>query len=144
MLTIPSTRFGTIEVTDEAVIEFPLGLVGLPGKRYARVTRDIGSRFSWLHSLERADIAVPATSPFGWFENFTIALSDEDVSRIGTADMSDAEVHVAVRMDGRTGGLAANLRAPIVIRNGVGHQVVNHARGASLQAPLPHSLRIAA
>jgi len=144
MLTIPSTRFGTLAVADEAVIHFPLGLIGLPGEHYARVTRDASSQFSWLHSVDHAHIAIPVTSPFAWFENFAIALSDEDVSRIGTADVSDADVHVAVRMDGRTGGLAANLRAPIVIRYGVGHQVVNHARGASLQAPLRHSLRVAA
>jgi flagellar assembly factor FliW len=144
MATIPSTRFGPLEIAADAAIDFPLGLIGLPGKRYARIARDEHSSFSWLHSLDHPDIAVPVTSPFRWFGHFAIALSDEDASRIGTSDIPDAALHVAVRMDARTGGLAANLRAPIIVLGAVGHQVINHARGASLQAPLPPALRAAA
>ena len=39
-LTIDSTRFGTLEVAAEAVIEFPDGLIGLGGSRYALLARD--------------------------------------------------------------------------------------------------------
>jgi flagellar assembly factor FliW len=144
MVTIPSTRFGALEIGNETAIDFPLGLIGLPGKRYVRVAREADSHFSWLHSLDHPQIAVPVTSPSRWFEHFAIALSDEDVSRIGTSDIPDAAIHVSVRMDSRTGGMAVNLRAPIVILGDVGHQVINHARGASLQAPLPPALRAAA
>jgi len=144
MVTIPSTRFDTLEVADEAVIHFPLGLIGLPGKHYARVARPgVNSHFGWLHSVEHAHVAIPVTNPFRWFVSFAIALSDEDLSRVGAIDPGTSEIHAAVRLDGRSGGLAANLRAPIVIVGSVGHQVINHARGASLQAPLPAALRAA-
>jgi flagellar assembly factor FliW len=144
MVTIPSTRFGAVEVADEAVIDFPAGLIGLPGNRYARVARSDDSHFCWLHSLDHPKIAVPVTSPFRWFHDFKLALSDADESRLGTSAIPDAVIHVVVRMDGRTGGLTANLRAPIVVLGSAGHQVINHARGASLQAPLPPVLHAAA
>ena len=35
-LTFESSRFGTIEIAADAVIEFPSGLIGLGGSRYAR------------------------------------------------------------------------------------------------------------
>jgi flagellar assembly factor FliW len=144
MVTIPSTRFGQVQVADEAVIDFPCGLVGLPGNRYARLARTADSHFWWLHSLEHADVAVPVTSALRWFDDFKVVLSEEDASRLGTSTIPGSSIHVVVRVDPRTGGLAANLRAPIVVLGSVGHQVLNHARGASLQAPLSSELRVAA
>ena len=136
MVTIPSTRFGSVEVTDDEVIDFPFGLIGLPGERYALLPQDVDSDFTWLHSVDDPHIAIPVTDPFRWFQAFTFALSDGDTGRIGTRDLGSAAIRVAIRMDGRTGGLTANLRAPIVVLDGVGHQVINHSRGASLRAPL--------
>ena len=143
MLTIPSTRFGSLQVADDAVAYFPSGLIGLPGHRFARIARRTESPFSWLHSVEHADIAIPVTDPWRWFGAFGLALSDRDAARVG-GGIAEADVLVAIRVDGRTESLVANLRAPIVIHRGVGHQVINHARGASLREALPTRLQAAA
>jgi flagellar assembly factor FliW len=139
MVTIASTRFGSVEVTDDAVIDFPFGLIGLPGERYALLPHDVEGDFTWLPSVEHPQIAIPVTDPLGWFEAFALALSDDDSGRVGTRDLGSAAIRVAIRMDSRTGGLTANLRAPIVVLDGLGHQVINHSRGASLRAPLTAS-----
>ena len=39
-LTFDSSRFGTLEIDPDAVIEFPAGLIGLGGARYALVATD--------------------------------------------------------------------------------------------------------
>ena len=39
-VTLQSSRFGALEIPDEAVIEFPSGLIGLGGKRYALLARN--------------------------------------------------------------------------------------------------------
>ena len=39
-ITLESTRFGTLEIPHEAVVEFPNGLIGLGGRRYALLARD--------------------------------------------------------------------------------------------------------
>ena len=39
-LTFESSRFGTLEIAADAVIEFPTGLIGLGGTRYALVSAD--------------------------------------------------------------------------------------------------------
>jgi len=65
-LTIDSSRFGTLEVPAEDVIEFPAGLIGLGGSRYALVATD-DSAFSWLHSLDDPTLALPVTNPWHFF-----------------------------------------------------------------------------
>jgi flagellar assembly factor FliW len=136
MVTLPSTRFGSVEVADAAVIDFPSGLIGLPGRRYALLADCTDSGFNWLHSADHPHIAMPVTDPLRWFEEFAIALSGDDTARVGTTDLSHAAIRVAIRMDHCSGDLTANLRAPIVVLEGQGHQVINHARGASLRASL--------
>ena len=51
-LTVESTRFGTLELAPETVIEFPAGLIGLGGARFALVTTEPDSAFAWLHSVD--------------------------------------------------------------------------------------------
>ena len=58
-VTLHSSRFGDLEIPDEAVIEFPYGLIGLGGTQYALLARDDDSAFVWLHSLDDPDLAVP-------------------------------------------------------------------------------------
>src|SRR3712207_8596602 len=48
MTYIESTRFGTIEVKPESVLEFPNGLIGLGGSRYVLVAPEADSVFLWL------------------------------------------------------------------------------------------------
>ena len=38
--TLKSTRFGDVEISDDALVEFPNGLIGLRGTRYALVPHD--------------------------------------------------------------------------------------------------------
>jgi flagellar assembly factor FliW len=121
-LTIESSRFGTLEIADAGVIEFPTGLVGLGGRRYTIVTPDAESPFRWLHSVDDAALALPIANPLAFFPDYEIELSDADLARVG-ADA--AEVYVVVRAGAELSDFSANLHAPIVIANGRGHQVIN-------------------
>ena len=46
-LTIDSTRFGVIDIPSEDVIEFPNGLIGLGGSRYALIADKPDAPFVW-------------------------------------------------------------------------------------------------
>ncbi|WP_028057360.1 flagellar assembly protein FliW [Candidatus Solirubrobacter pratensis] len=121
-LTIESTRFGALEIAQDAVIEFPTGLVGLGGRRYTLLAPDAESPFRWLHSVDDPGLALPVTNPWSFFADFAIELSDADAARVG-ADA--AEVWVVVRAGAELSDFSANLHAPIVVANGRGHQVIN-------------------
>jgi flagellar assembly factor FliW len=134
--TIDSTRFGPVEVADEAVIEFPTGLIGLGGSRYTLILREESQPFLWLHSLEDPSLAIPVTTPATFFSSYEVEISDSEAARIGLSDPSQAAVYVTVRAAEQLDDFRANLRAPILIVGGHGHQVINEAEGMSVCAPL--------
>ena len=132
-LTFESARFGTVEIAADAVIEFPSGLIGLGGSRYALVSADTDGAFHWLHSLEDASLALPVTNPWLFFDEYAVELSDDDTERVGS---QNPDVWVTVRAGSSPSDFSANLRAPILVAEGRGHQVINEASDAPVRAPL--------
>jgi flagellar assembly factor FliW len=134
--TVNSSRFGEFEVPAEAVIEFPAGLIGVGGRRFALLTREESGAFKWLQEVDEAELAVPVTDPFAFFPNYEVQVPDGEAERIGIADPADAEVLVIVRAAERLEDFCANLLAPLLISRGIGHQVINEAPEAPIRAPL--------
>jgi flagellar assembly factor FliW len=135
-VSIDSTRFGKIEIQDEAVIQFPNGLIGLSGKRYALVAREENGAFQWLHSLDDPSLAIPVTNPFVFFQSYEVEISSAEADRIGITEPEQADVYVTVRAGEQLEDFRANLRAPILITAGRGYQVINEANDAPVRAPL--------
>jgi flagellar assembly factor FliW len=135
-VNIESTRFGAIEVPDEAILEFPNGLIGLGGTRYTLIAREESAPFLWLHSLDDPSLAIPVTNPWFFFSSYEVEVSDAEAERIGVTDPSEADVYVTVRAGEAIEDFQANLRAPILVTGGCGHQVINEASGTSVRAPL--------
>jgi flagellar assembly factor FliW len=134
--TFDSSRFGRLEVDADAVIDFPAGLIGLGGSRYALVATDPDAPFAWLHSIDDADVALPVTNPWLHYGDYEVDLSDADTARVGAADPAQIDVWVTVRAAAELSDFSCNLRAPIVIWKGRGHQVINEATDAPVRAPL--------
>jgi flagellar assembly factor FliW len=133
---VRSSRFGDMEIPAEAVISFPAGLIGLGGQRYALLAREEDSAFAWLHSLDDPDLAIPVTNPWRFFADFSLELSDDDAERVGVDGDGQAAVWVTVRAGERPEDCMANLAAPILVHEGRGFQVINHAPDAPMRAPL--------
>ena len=135
-VTIESSRFGALHFDEDSVIEFPKGLIGLEGSRYALLERNAGSGFLWLHSLDDAGLALPVLDPRLFFPSFSPELDTEDRELIGAADLGSVQLFVTVRAAPKPEDITVNLRAPLLIHEGRGFQVLNLAPDAELQAPL--------
>jgi len=139
-LTVESTRFGTLEIKPEAVLSFPRGLIGLGGSRYALLSTDPDSPFSWLHSIEDPDLALPVTRPWEFFPDYEVVLGDAEAAALGLAVDAAADVWVTVRATERVEDFTVNLRAPIVVAPGAdgpeAYQIINEAPDADVRAPL--------
>jgi flagellar assembly factor FliW len=135
-ITIDNTRFGTIEVAEEAVLEFPIGLIGLGGSRYVLVAREENSPFVWLQAVDEPALALAVTNPFQFFPEYEVELFDAEADRIGITDPADADVYVTVRAAETLEDFTVNLRAPILVSKGRGFQVINEAENAPVRAPL--------
>jgi flagellar assembly factor FliW len=135
-LTIDSTRFGQIEIEPDSIVEFPHGLIGFESRRFALIARDGDAEFLWLHSVEDPALAIPVTDPRRFFSGFELELAEGERERLGLPQPTATDIYVTVRASDQLEGFTANLRAPIVISAGRGHQVINQAAGAQLRAPL--------
>lgn len=135
-VTFHSVRFGTVEIQEQEVIEFPFGLIGLGGLRYALIDRNPGTGFLWLHSVDDPALALPVVSPHLFFSDFRLDIAAEDRERCGLDDQAPVTLYVTVRATPNPLDITANLRAPLVICQGRGYQVINTNEDAPLQAPL--------
>jgi flagellar assembly factor FliW len=135
-VTFQSVRFGTVEIQPQDVIEFPFGLIGLGGLRYALIDRNPGTGFLWLHCVDDPALALPVVSPHLFFSDFRLEIAAEDRERCSLDDQSPVTLYVTVRATPNPLDITANLRAPLVICQGRGYQVINTNEDAPLQAPL--------
>src|SRR6476620_9907934 len=119
-LTLESTRFGTLEIPHEAIVEFPNGLIGLGGRRYALLARSDDAAFVWLHSLEDPALALPLTNPWRFFDSYEVEIADDEADRLGVDAAGDTAVYVTVRAAEALEDFSANLRAPILVSGGFG------------------------
>jgi flagellar assembly factor FliW len=134
--TVDSSRFGELQVPDAAVVDFPAGLIGVGGRRFALLTREESGAFKWLQETERPGLALPVTDPFPFFPDYEVVLSDAEAARTGITDPASVDVLVVVRAEAEPAAISANLLAPILVSAGIGHQVINEAAWAPLREPL--------
>lgn len=135
-VTFQSIRFGEVQVAEQEVIEFPFGLIGLGGLHYTLLDRNPGTGFLWLHSVEEPALALPVVRPELFFSEFSLHMAPEDSERTGIEEGADIMLYVTVRATPDPLDITANLRAPLVIHEGRGYQVINANPQAQLQAPL--------
>jgi flagellar assembly factor FliW len=131
-----TSRFGDVDVIVDSIIDFPGGLVGLGGSSYALLSTDANSPFLWLQSLDNPGVALPVTNPHRFFEEFVVELADGDAEDLGLDDGVAADVYVTVTASSVLSDITVNLKGPILIRDGSGHQVINQRDGAAVKTPL--------
>ncbi|WP_320669667.1 flagellar assembly protein FliW [Patulibacter defluvii] len=134
-IAVHSTRLGDVEVPEADVLDFPDGLPGLDGRRWALLRRTADDAFCWLQSLDDPDVALPLTRPERFFPGYALEVEEGELPR-ELGDPAAAEAWVTVRAGERLADFVANLRAPIVVADGRGWQLINRHPDAALRAPL--------
>lgn len=111
-MKINTTRFGEIEVEEDKLINFPLGVPGFTHlKRYFLI--DYKDPIKWLHAVDDPDIAFIVTEPFGIFPDYSFTVDDEVEEFLEIKDQSQLVVLVILTV--AENKLNANLKAPILI-----------------------------
>ncbi|MEM9466956.1 MAG: flagellar assembly protein FliW [Actinomycetota bacterium] len=130
-MQVASSRFGTLDATEDQLITIDGGLLGFPDAiRFVRLPVDDAEGWLWLQSTNDRDLAFLVISAFRFFPDYDIELPDGDVNALELDDPSDAEVLALVTIrhteDGGIASVTANLLGPLVInhRTGIGRQVV--------------------
>lgn len=122
-MKIESLVFGTVDIPEDKVIEFPAGLPGFEDCKRFALTHEEGSSASvfLLQGVDNPELVFSITGPDTLGVNYEFSLSDEDVATLGLTNPADAFIAVIVRKDDGDGknpasaGLRANFMAPVVI-----------------------------
>lgn len=122
-MNIQSLLFGTFEVEEDRIIDFPAGLPGFEEcTRYALVQEEGATHgVRALQSVDDPGLAFSLADPRDLGVNYEFELSDAEIATLALADPADAWVCVIIRRDEigagtpANAGLRANFMAPIVI-----------------------------
>ena len=128
--SLHSRRLGLITVADGDVLEFPEGLPGLHGRHFAVIGVD--GRVGWLQSVDDSELAIPVADPLRYFPSYRIEAAADALAALGGPPQ---RILVLIRFGAE--GPTANLRAPILVRDGRALQIINELPGAPFRAPLP-------
>ena len=142
-MIVESTRFGTLELTDEQAIDFGTGLLGFPDSQtYVLIELPDDDDYLWLQSADEAELAFLVTRPWAFFPDYEIDVPDAVTAEIGLDDPADSEVFLLLTVH-RTEAdepsyLTANLLGPVVINTRLrqGRQVVLDSDSYGTREPL--------
>lgn len=139
---IRSELFGTIDITDDELIEFADGLLGFPQCRTWALLRGTKDGTAWMQSADHSTLVFLLVDPFVFFEGYSAELSPSELARLQAHDASEIAVFSIVTLP--TAGediCTANLQGPVVMnvnsRRGV--QVVLGDQPFGTRSPIPLS-----
>ena len=124
-MKLQTQRFGELEITDEDVIDFPEGLVGLSRHhRFVLFADPESAELYWLQSVDSPEFAVATVHSSKAGGNYEVELASQDLDALQTKDAKNLEAFLILnRVDKQ---FSVNLRGPIIINaeRMVGKQVV--------------------
>ncbi len=122
---INTTRFGTLEMSDEAIIRFPEGIPGFENHHEWVIAGDDENPVKWMQSLKDPDVALPVAPPSVVITAYNAKLPESDLEVLESKSQDDLAMLVVLSIPPKEPwNITVNLRAPIV---------VNHARQIAKQ-----------
>ncbi len=141
-MEVKTRIFGTVDVDEEKIIEFPMGIVGFPDMTHFALMYDVekedGRGLSYLVSIEEPDFAMPVVRPVLVKEDYNPEVDDSQLLPLGEFRDEDLLVFVTMTVPHDLTKITVNLMGPIVIntvsRKGV--QVVLDAPDCPVRYPV--------
>lgn len=124
-MDVATTRFGTVQVEDDRVLEFTGGLLGFASfTQFVLLQPDPEGIFLWLQSIDSPELAFVVTDPSHWCQDFEAVIRREHLEQLDLSSVDEARLLVIVNK--YDDALTANLQGPLIvnIRNRRGMQVV--------------------
>ena len=111
------TRFGTLPVNKENLLDLPEGIPGFEGlHQFVLLNEEGNTSVFYLQSLDDPDIRLPVTSPHWFRVDYQIELSDEELETLQLEHPDDTAILVTIADDDSSpAGLRANFRGPIIL-----------------------------
>jgi flagellar assembly factor FliW len=116
MIKLISTRFGELDIDEEDIIQFPVGIPGFEDKHRWILVGDDNNAIMWMHSTEDGGLALPVTTPDSVKSDYNAQIPRESLEPIGDVREGDVAILIIVTIPPeRPWDMTANLKAPIVV-----------------------------
>ena len=113
-----TARFGTLDLGNEDVIRFPVGLYGFePEKEFTFLpfAPNVDSPLEWMQSLHTPGLAFVITDPALYVPEYTVKLTEDEKKGVGFKPGHTLQTRVIVTVPKNYLDMTANLVAPLVI-----------------------------
>jgi len=115
-MTVPTSRFGQVEIQQTDVLFFPEGLLGFGDLRHFVLLEDPQDEiFVWLQSTENPQIAFPVLEPEFFVPGYKLNLAKNDLESLGLKTQDKVRAFSIITIPEDPKQMTANLKAPIVI-----------------------------
>jgi len=113
-----TTRFGSLDVKESDILNFPVGLYGFEKERdFVRLpfNPDIESPMEWLQSLQTPGLAFVITDPFLYVPGYSVKLTEDEKKQIQFEPGNTLLTRAIVTVPENYLEMTANLVAPLII-----------------------------
>lgn len=113
-MLVSTTRFGQIDVGQEHLILFPLGIIGFESCRHWIVLPDVHNPdVAWLQSVSQGQVALPVISPRKFLPEYKVTVARRQLACLALHNSDRVFILTVVSKTGKT--LTTNLRSPLIL-----------------------------
>ena len=119
-MKIKTTRFGTIDIKEDEIIEFPDGLYGFEKEiqfTFLPFNPNVESPMEWMQSILSPHLAFVVTDPYLYVPEYKLKLLEEDKKKMGLKLDESFLTRSIVTIPENYTEMTANLVAPLVINS---------------------------
>ena len=110
------TRLGTLQVNEEEIIHFPVGILGFSEYHRYVIVEQEGSAFSFLQSVDDPELSFVIIMPELVCADYSVQLRDEEVDLLQIMEIiPEAKKDGIVTIPENVAEMTVNLQAPVVI-----------------------------
>lgn len=115
-MVVNTTRFGSIEVSQEDILTFAEGLLGFNDlERFVLLDDPKDEIFAWLQSCDESSIAFPVLEPELFEDQFQLKLTRSDLQSLQATEESGLRAFCIITIPEDPSRMTANLKAPVVV-----------------------------
>jgi flagellar assembly factor FliW len=106
------TRLGTLEVDEEKIIHFPVGILGFSEYHRYVVVEQEDSAFSFLQSMDDPELSFVIIMPELVRSDYSVQLNEEEIELLQIESPEDCKVYGIVTIPENVADMTVNLQAP--------------------------------
>lgn len=115
-MKIDTSRFGTLEVNEEVIIQMTKPVLGFERyRKYVIVETQDFEPFKWFQSVDDPDLAFVVVNPLMFFPDYSIEVNPKEIEELNVDDVAEIVTYSIVTIPSDYIRMTANLQGPILI-----------------------------